>query len=250
MRTIQIALTGDLDEDVVAHRAIPRALQLAAAAVGCRVAARWVPTTDLVPDAASTLDPFDGHWCVPGSPYASEKGALAGIADSRATGRPYLGTCAGFQHAILEYARDVLGVADAAHEETDPGAASPVVSRLACALVERDGRVRFAPGSRIARAYGRAAAVEGYHCSYGLNPEYGRALERAGLAMTALDDDGAVRAVEIPSHPFFVATLFQPERSALAGFQPHPLIAAFVEAARVHAAGPESRVDRGAAFTA
>jgi CTP synthase (UTP-ammonia lyase) len=58
--------------------------------------------------------------------------------------------------------------------------------------------------------------------------------------MTAVDEQGEVRAVELPEHPFFLATLFQPERSALAGNRPHPLIAAFVEAARAHAAGEES----------
>jgi len=239
MRTVQIALTGEFDESVVAHRAIPRALAQAGAAVGCKVVARWVPTSELLPDPAALLHRFDGHWCVPNSPYASEEGALAGIADSRRSGRPYLGTCAGFQHAVVEFARDVAGVAGAAHEETSPDAPALVVNRLSCSLVERVGLVHFRPGSRIAQAYARFFATEGYNCNFGMNAAFRGALEGAGLVVSAVDDDGDARAVEIPDHPFFVATLFQPERSALASRRPHPLVTAFVEAARRRVAGEE-----------
>lgn len=236
MRTIQIALTGELDESVVAHRAIPRSLTLAAAAVGCRVEARWVPTTELLPDAAA-LEPFDGHWCVPGSPYASFEGALAGIADSRVTGRPFLGTCGGFQHALLEYARDVAELGDAAHEEITPAAATLLITRLSCSLEEHDGQIHLLAGSRAAMAYGRFFATEGYHCNFGLNPAFRKRLEEAGLVVSGEDEAGEARVVELRGPSFFVATLFQPERSALAGNRPHPLIAAFVEAARARAAG-------------
>ncbi len=237
MRTIQIALTGELDESVVAHRAIPRSLVLAAAAVGCRVESRWVPTPELLPDAAAALEGFHGHWCVPGSPYASLAGALAGIADSRLSGRPFLGTCGGFQHALLEYARDVAGLGDAAHEEIDPAAANLLISRLHCSLEDHDGHIHFTAGSRAAAAYGRFFAIEGYHCSFGLNRKFRGRLEQAGLVVSGVDAAGEARVIELPAHPFFVATLYQPERSALAGTRPHPLIAAFVEAARARAAG-------------
>ncbi len=252
MQTIQIALTGEHNDDIIAHRAIPRALALAAAAIGCRVEARWVHTAELHPDPGSVLDGFHGHWCVPGSPYASTEGALAGIADSRRRQRPFLGTCGGFQHAVLEFARDAAGVPDAAHAELQPDAATPVVTPLACALLDTVGHVILAPGSRLARAYGRFHAVEGFNCSYGLNQEFRGVLVRAGMAVSAVDELGNVRAVELPAHPFFVATLFQPERSALAGPRPHPGVAAFVEAARVRATGGEPAEERSAeaAFSA
>lgn len=237
MRAIQIALTGEYDESVVAHRAIPQALALAGAAVGCRVAGRWIPTSELRENAGTVLEPFDGHWCVPGSPYASLEGALAGIQDSRRKGRPFLGTCGGFQHAALEYARNVAGIADAQHAETAPESGSLVVTPLECSLVETLGHVIFAPGSKLAQAYGRFHTSEGYHCRYGVNPEYRNALVKAGMAVAAVDELGAVRGLEIPAHPFFVTVLFQPERSALAAPRPHPLIAAFVESARQRAAG-------------
>src|SRR5439155_3997402 len=130
------------------------------------------------------------------------------------------------QHALIEYARNVVGLADAAHAETDPGAARPLIAPLACALVERTGPVRFVPGSRLRDLYGAAEADEPYRCRYGLNPHYEAEVLTGALRVAARDADGEVRAVELDGHPFFVATLYQPERAALAG-RSHPLIEAF-----------------------
>ncbi len=96
--------------------------------------------------------------------------------------------------------------------------------------MEVSGEVLIVPGSRLARVYGADRAEETYHCRYGLSPRYARLLEEGPLRIVARDRAGEVRAVELDGHPFFVATLFQPERSALAG-KTHPLIEAFVEAA-------------------
>jgi len=223
---LAIGLVGDFDAAVVAHQAIPLALAQAAEALGLAVRPAWLPTDAVT---AGRLAAFDGLWCVPASPYRSMAGALQAIRHAREAPRPFLGTCGGFQHAVIEYARDVLGWADAEHAETAPDAARAVISALECALVETQGAVHFAAGSRIAQAYGRPAAIEGYHCRYGLSPAFAAALVAGPLRATALDDDGAVRAVELAGHPFFVATLFQPERGALAG-RPVPLVRAFLQA--------------------
>ncbi len=87
--------------------------------------------------------------------------------------------------------------------------------------------MRFVPGSRIAAAYQSLEAVESYRCRFGLNPEFHAALVSGFLRVSAKDEAGDVRAVELTDHPFFVATLFQPERAALADQLP-PLAAAFV----------------------
>jgi CTP synthase (UTP-ammonia lyase) len=132
----------------------------------------------------------------------------------------------------LEYVRNVLGYSAADHVETAPEAAMPVIARLTCSLVEKSGGVRLADGSRLRAVYGTAEASEGYHCNYGLNPAYERLLcDPDGLRVAARDSVGEVRAVELAQHPFFIATLFQPERSGLRGVD-HPLINAFVEAAQ------------------
>ncbi|HEX7241619.1 MAG TPA: CTP synthase, partial [Longimicrobiaceae bacterium] len=226
---VPVGLIGDHDPAVTAHRAIPRALELAAASLGCGVEPAWLPTESLEGDGAA-LDGFGGLWCVPASPYRSMEGALRGIRHARERGVPFLGTCGGFQHALIEYARNALGMADAGHAETHPGAGALVVAPLACSLVERTGRVRFAPGSRVREAYGADGAEEGYHCSFGLNPAYRAALEAGGLRFTGEDEAGDARAAELDGHPFFVGTLFQPERAALRGEVP-PLVRAFVRAA-------------------
>lgn len=228
-----IALIGDRDPAVVAHQAIPRALALAATP---GLAWTWLHTTTLTGNVAAHLEPFDGIWVVPGSPYAGTAGAIAAIRFARETGRPFLGTCGGFQHALLEYAESAWGVAAPAHAELDPGATQPVIAPLTCGLVETDGAIVFEPGSRLAAWHGGDDTVEGYHCSYGLSPTYARRLATGPLRVAARDRDGDVRAVELDAHPFFVATLYQPERAGLAGRR-HPLIAAFVEAVAAHAAG-------------
>lgn len=224
----RIGLIGDFDAAVPAHRAIPVALRLAGDALALAVEAEWIPTDDI--RDPSRVRGFDGLWCVPASPYRNMEGALCAIRFAREHARPFLGTCGGFQHAVVEYARNVLGWADAEHAETAPAAARPVIAPLACALVEAKGAVRFRPGSRIAAAYGSGEALEGYRCRYGLNPDFQAALVSGPLRVGAEDEAGDVRAVELDGHPFFLATLFQPERAALDGRLP-PLVAAFVRAA-------------------
>ncbi|MEW5977620.1 MAG: CTP synthase [Acidobacteriota bacterium] len=224
---VLIGLVGDYDATVPAHQAIPMALQLAADSAAMKVDWQWVPTADI--RSVSRVSAYDGLWCAPGSPYRHMDGALLAIQYARENGRPFLGTCGGFQHAVIEYARNVLGWADAEHAETAPHAARPVIAPLACALVEATGTVRFFPNSRIAKAYGTGKATEGYRCRYGLNPEFQAVLVSGPLRAAADDATGEVRAVELDEHPFFVATLFQPERAALRGELP-PLVIAFVHA--------------------
>lgn len=226
-RAVLVGLIGDYDATVPAHQAIPIALQLAADAAATKVKLQWMPTEEV--RSISRVSEFDGLWCVPASPYRNMEGALLAIRYARESGRPFLGTCGGFQHAIVEYARNVLGWANAEHAETAPNAVRPVISLLECALVEATGTVRFFPGSRLASAYGAREATESYRCRYGLNPEFQLALVAGPLRVAADDAAGEVRAVELEGHPFFVATLFQPERAALKGQVP-PLARAFIRA--------------------
>ena len=226
-KNIAVGLIGDFSQSVPAHQAIPLALQRAASALHIEVGLEWVPTEEVT--SVSRISRFDGLWCVPASPYRSMDGALLAIRYARENLVPFLGTCGGFQHAVVEYARNVLGWADAEHAETAPDAARAVISPLECALVEATGSVRLFSGTRIASAYGVSETTEGYRCRYGLNPDFQAALVAGPLRAAADDETGEVRAVELDGHPFFVATLFQPERAALKG-ESAPLVAAFVQA--------------------
>src|SRR5690349_11952453 len=117
---IRVGLIGDFNEQHRAHQAIPRALQ--AASDGVEIV--WVPT-DSAGDAKS-LAAFDGIWCAPGMPYSNPQGAMAAIRYARVNRTPFLGTSAGFQYAVLEYARNVLGLTEAEHQKADRKAGMPL----------------------------------------------------------------------------------------------------------------------------
>jgi CTP synthase (UTP-ammonia lyase) len=239
MPALPLALVGDFNPSVPAHQAIPLALRYAAAEVGHSVFSSWVATDSIDPDRpAEQLAACAGIWCVPASPYASPAGALAAIRFARETGRPFLGTCGGFQHALLEFARTVLGRPEADHAEDRPDAAAPLIAPLACPLVEKSGTVYFLPNTRLRELYEAAEAVEQYRCRFGLNPTFEDWLTGSPLKVSARDAAGEVRAVELSGHPFFVATLFQPERAALRD-EGHPLVNAFVAAAAEYAGRAE-----------
>jgi len=115
------------------------------------------------------------------------------------------------------------------HGETSPEAERALLTPLSCALVETIDSLQFDADSLVAKAYGRETAFEGYHCRFGVNPQFEQDLLGEHLHAVARDSAGDLRAVELRDHPFFVATLFQPERAALEGRVP-PLVSAFVQA--------------------
>lgn len=227
--TVRVALVGDYSETVLAHQAIPLALELAATENHVGVEGVWTHTTSIANPATDFRD-FDGLWCVPASPYADMEAALNAIRYAREQGVPFLGTCGGFQHALVEYARNVCGLCEAEHTEIVPNALVPLVIRI-CPLIEQECEIILSEGGLLRKLYGQDRITGGYHCSYGLNRQYVPVLFGNGLHPTAYDSEQEVRAVELAHHPFFVATLFQPERRALAGVTP-PIVRGFVAAMR------------------
>ena len=229
---LRFGLIGDYSPRVRAHVAIPQALALATP-TDLKVEVEWVATETLDENSDSRFATFDALWCVPASPYASMDGALRAIRFARERGVPFLGTCGGFQHALIEYARNMRGIAEADHAESNPGTPTPLVAPLSCSLVGAKGVVELLDGSRARSIYGAAETCEEYHCNYGFNPQYRALLDGGALRVTGVDADGGVRVVELDRHPFFIATLFQPELSALSG-DGHPLITAYKQAAQAH----------------
>ncbi len=221
----RIALLGDKDLTFLTHRALEAAVSL----LPDGVEARWIGTDT---PAARALDGFDGVWVLPGTPYRDDAAAIAAIRRALEAGMPLLGTCGGFQYAVLA----LLGP-DAAHAEVSPGAEDPAIAPLACSLVGEEREVTPVPGTRLAALCG-AAPFSGFHfCNYGLSPSAIARLEAAGAVIAAHAPDAGVEAFEVPGHPFFVATLFQPQMSALDG-ELHPLVTAFAEeAARARMVG-------------
>jgi CTP synthase (UTP-ammonia lyase) len=230
--TARIALVGDRSANVRAHARIPGLIDALLTRDSIALDPYWIATPDAVD---CDLTGFDAIWIVPGSPYASAEGAIRAARVAREEGIPLLGTCGGFQHALLEYARDVCGLSEVENAEEAPDAAHPLIVPLECSLMGHEEAVMIAPGTLAARICGAGRRIERYHCNFGLNAEYLEALTAGGLRFTGFDDTGTVRIMELPGHPFFIGTLFQPELQG-DGTQPHPIIAALGAAAWRHAA--------------
>ena len=177
-KTLRIALVGDYSHDIVAHQAIPLAIDDAAAVLEITADYDWLPTSEI--NSAEDLVGYDAIWVVPGSPYKNARGAFIAIQYARENAVPFLGTCGGFQHAVIEYARNVLGWSDAAHAETE-NEGRMVISPLICALVDQTGTIELRPNTLIARAYGREMVEEAYRCSFGVSAEFARELESGDL---------------------------------------------------------------------
>jgi CTP synthase (UTP-ammonia lyase) len=231
MSTATVALVGDRSQSVRAHTRVPAIVEALRRRDGLVVDPYWIPSEDA--EDPTVLDRFDGIWLVPGSPYRSAEGAIAAARFARERGVPFLGTCGGFQHAVLMLARDLCGIADAAHEEYGPQGELVVVA-LECSLAGHEGRIRYEPGSLMQEIMGAERSVERYHCAYGLDRAYADRLAAAGVRFAARDDSGDVRVLELPDHPFFLGTLFQPELAG-DGTRAHPVIRAFATACAARA---------------
>lgn len=229
-RSISVGVIGDFDAEFPPHAATNEGLAHAGAALDVQVDVRWLDTTPLQDIDLDELASHDALWCAPGSPYKSLAGALRAIRFARESDRPFMGTCGGFQHVVIEYARNVLGFEDAQHAEYDPYASDLFVTPLSCSLVGQTMTVRLAPGSRAAHFYNEAEATEQYYCNFGLNPEHQERLHEAGLRVSGIDQDGEARVLELPERRFYLATLFVPQLTSSPD-RPHPLITAYLQTA-------------------
>jgi CTP synthase (UTP-ammonia lyase) len=239
--TVRIGILGDFDPKAPNLPAVPKALEHAGAKLDLVIETEWLPTPSLLDSTATKkLESFDGLWAAPGSPYKSMDGMLKGIEFARRRDWPFLGTCAGFQYALIECARNVLGIKDADTAENQSGSKNIVVYPVACAVPNRTKNapklsglipeIRLRPGSYLQSFYGKDVIQEEFFCNYELNPDFEWASIEAGFPVAARGAGGEVRAIESPTHRFFIATLFQPQLSSKPQ-HPHPLVIAFVQAA-------------------
>lgn len=143
-----IGLLGDRDLSYLTHRELVAATSLLPEGVEMV----WIPTdhSDCVSQAAEA----DGLWVIPGTPYRNDDAVYDAIATARTTGQPFLGTCGGFQYAVVEYARNVAGLPTAEHAEGAPGAEIRVVQSLSCSLIGQEREVTVVPGTNSAATSG------------------------------------------------------------------------------------------------
>ncbi len=224
---LRIAILGEFMPTFKPHLATNASIQHSRDALGVAIEGDWVSTRDI---GKPLFERYSGIWVAPGSPYKNLDLTLWAIQQARENGIPCFGTCAGFQHMILEYARNVLNFKDAQHAEYDPNASDLFVSRLACSLAGREMKLAFVEGSKVASIYDSLSATEEYYCNFGVNPDKVSLLTRSALRISGSDAEGELRVIELPDHPFFVGTLFVPQTRSTPS-NPHPLVSAFLKAA-------------------
>ncbi len=240
---VRIGILGDFNPQFRSHPATTDSIQHAARKLKLKVESEWLPTPSLTaPKAEKILESFDALWAAPGSPYMSFDGMLKGIEFARRRDWPLLATCGGFQYALIEFARNVVGIADADTAENNSGSKNIVIYPVACAVPDRKKdapklsgvipEIRLRPGSYLQSFYGKdkVTTKEEFFCNFEVNPEYEWCAMEAGFPIVARGAGGEIRAIESPTHRFFLATLFQPQLSSTEK-KPHPVVLAFVQAA-------------------
>lgn len=234
---IKIGVIGDYDGRA-SHEATNEAIAHCAAYLGLEQETQWIATNFLENhnngsinnDSSQVLNQFDALWCAPGSPYKSAQGAMNGIQYARENNIPFIGTCGGFQHVVLEFARDIAGVSEINESDFDPYSPNLFISALSCSLVGETRNIFLIKDTMVAEIYKIQHTEERYNCNFGLNNNFRSQMQAYGYVTAGSDADGNTRIFELPKNNFFVATLFQPQLSSTPE-HPHPLIVAYLKSA-------------------
>lgn len=224
--SFKIGIIGDFESERPSHMVTNEALSHCADYLRINLELQWLPTESLLGDVGEIINKFDGLWCAPGV-YKSMKGALNAIRFARENDYPFIGTCAGFQYTVIEYARNKLGLIDAQHAEYAPDASNLIITPLSCSLVGETRKVFINKNSRICEFYGKTEVEERFSCNFGINPEYRKLVDESGFKVVGTDENGEARILELPRNKFYIATLFQPQLSSSA-VNPHKLILAYL----------------------
>ena len=237
-QTIKIGMVGKYVDLTESYKSLNEALYHGGFAIGGDVQIEYFDSEKLID--ASDLADLDGVLVPHGFGSRGVEGKIRAIRYARENEIPFLGICFGMQLACCEYARNVAGLEDANSAEVDPDTPHPVIALLPEQLEIEDmgATMRLGaypcvlePGSKAAEAYGVTEISERHRHRYEFNPEYRDRLEAEGLVFSGSSPDGRLaEVVELPEHPFFVASQFHPEFKSKP-FDPHPLFEAFVRAA-------------------
>jgi CTP synthase (UTP-ammonia lyase) len=224
-----LAIIGDFNPDTRSHIATNAALQHAAQYLGIPLNFQWIPTDTIRRNFEEIVRTYDAFWIAPGGPYNDVNAALDIIQYARMNNKPTIGTCGGFQHMVLEYARNVMGIKDAAHAEYDSDAPHLVISPLSCNLKGSPLEITITDEtSKVFRIYGTKSIIENYYCNYGVNQLFQYEMNDTGFQIVGTDSREA-RILELKNHVFYIATLFVPQINST--FEaPHKLITAFLKA--------------------
>ena len=239
--TVKIGLVGKYVELHDAYKSIAESFIHAGASNECKVKLEWIQSETLADEhhCADVLGDLDGVLVAPGFGERGIEGKINAVRYVRENGIPFLGICLGMQMAVIEYARNVMGIEDAHSTEMEPHTPNPVISMMEAqkAVTDMGGTMRLGAyacklkrDSMAYQIYGKNQISERHRHRYEFNNDYLEQFERAGLRPTGINPEtGLVEIVELANHPWFVGVQFHPELKSTV-MNPHPLFVQFVKA--------------------
>jgi CTP synthase (UTP-ammonia lyase) len=226
---MKLAIIGDYNDNFRPHQATNEAIKHSVEKYNIELDFEWLSTDSIESNFEHIISTYSGFWIAPGSPYKSMTGALKIIQHTRENNIPTIGTCGGFQHMVIEFARNVLGIIDAEHAEYDPYSSKLVVNPLSCSLAGQILEIEITDKlSKTFNIFGTDKINEKYYCNFGLNPEYQNQLDDKEFRIVGTDNLKEARILELENHSFFIATLFVPQDNSTEE-NPHKLVTAFLK---------------------
>jgi CTP synthase len=249
-----IAMVGKYVQIRDSYISLNEALMHAGLKSRSRVNVHYVESTDIERDGTQCLAGMDAILVPGGFGERGIEGKIQAVRWAREQRVPYLGICLGMQLAIIEYGRHVLGLAGAHSTEFDRATPHPVIALITEWQDQAHGaqtrneasdlggtmrlgaqEVRLGAGTRAREIYGRDLIAERHRHRFEFNNHYMEQYRKAGLVFSGLSPDGLVEIIELPAHPWFIATQFHPEFTSTPR-DGHPLFTGFVRAARAYRA--------------
>jgi len=250
---VNVAMVGKYVNLVDAYMSLNEALRHAGIHTRTSVKIHYIDSEDLVKNGTGTLRGMDAILVPGGFGERGIEGKIAAAGYAREHGVPYLGLCLGLQVAVIEYARNVAGLKGAHSTEFDRNAAHPVIALITEWQDQSDSvekrsdksdmggtmrlgaqECRLKPGTLAHKLYGQETVMERHRHRYEFNNNYLEPLEKKGMVFSGRSVDGLVEMIELPQHPYFVATQFHPEFTSTPR-DGHPLFTGFIKAARAYA---------------
>jgi CTP synthase len=239
-RTVRVGIVGKYVDFSDTYKSLNEALVHGGLAADARVALEFIDSEALDPDDLDeALDGLDGILVPGGFGSRGTEGKIAAIRHAREEKVPFFGICLGLQVAVVEYARNVLGLDGANSREFDEGPRHALIELMdeQRQVTEKGGTMRLgsypcdlSPGTLAHRIYGEARIEERHRHRYEVNPAFHDVLQEGGLVISGWSPDRVLaEVVELPDHPWFLACQFHPEFKSRP-LEPHPAFAAFVRA--------------------
>lgn len=229
MPITKIAILGDFDPGRYSHISLNKSIEHIKKHLQQEMQFDWIDTNIFNTKDVFEKQGYKGLWIAPGSPYKDFDNVLKVIEYARLNNISTLGNCGGFQHMLIEFARNVCGISGADHEESNPETSEAVIHKLSCSLKGGQEELQIIEKSSLLFSILRQENFTGkFNCNYGLNEKYISALQNGGLVFTTKSISGEYRSFEIKNHPFYLGTLFQPALSS-AEENPNPIIISFVK---------------------